>query len=109
MFNDVFFANGNYEPAALFGKMLTDLPTRTRSSHLKPSAAWTMKRKDVATVTCSSCPRKFPMQQAATGLNEADCDFCAKLMKFEIVLSQNSAWLHDPPFVIGALIQPIGA
>ena len=88
---DAFFPKGSYKPAALFDKiseLLGDLPNRPRSSSPKRAAVWAKNDRDLLAVTCSVCLRTFPVGQAAIGLNEADCDFCASSVEFEILCEQ---------------------
>jgi CheY-like chemotaxis protein len=84
---DAFFAKGSYKPADLFEKiseLLTELPKRSISSRPKRAAVWAKNDRDLLAVTCSACLRTFPVAQAGKGLNEADCDFCASRVEFEI-------------------------
>jgi len=70
------------------GELLGDLPNRPRSSSPKRAAVWAKNDRDLLAVTCSVCLRTFPVGQAAIGLNEADCDFCASRVEFEILCEQ---------------------
>jgi CheY-like chemotaxis protein len=91
---DGFFSKGGYKPAALFEKiseLLIHLPKRPRTDHPKRAAVWAKTDKDMIAVTCSSCLRTFPVGQAAKGVNEADCDFCASRVQFEIVSEPDPA------------------
>ncbi|MBB5059934.1 CheY-like chemotaxis protein [Granulicella aggregans] len=88
---DAFFAKGSYNPAALFEKisdLLTELPTRPAANWPKKAAVWAKNGRELLAVTCSECLRTFPVAQAGKGLNEADCDFCASKVQFEIVSEQ---------------------
>jgi CheY-like chemotaxis protein len=95
---DAFFRKGSYKPAALFEKiseLLTDLPNRPQISHPKRAAVWARNDKDMVAVTCPGCLRTFPVARAAGGVNEAECDFCASKVQFEIVLAPGVAWRSD--------------
>jgi CheY-like chemotaxis protein len=84
---DAFFPKGSYKPAALFEKisqLLTELPKRPRTSKPKGAAVWARNDNEMIAVTCSACLRTFPVAQVAKGLNEANCDFCASRVRFEI-------------------------
>ncbi len=88
---DAFFPKGNYKPSELFEKiseLLNELPQRPRCNKPKPAAVWAMNDKDLLAVTCSVCLRTFPVAQASLGINEAECDFCASRVQFEIILNQ---------------------
>jgi CheY-like chemotaxis protein len=88
---DAFFAKGSYNPAALFEKisdLLTELPKRPAASRPKRAAVWAKNDREFLPVTCSECLRTFSVAQAGKGLNEADCDFCASKVQFEIVSEQ---------------------
>ncbi|SNS71510.1 Response regulator receiver domain-containing protein [Granulicella rosea] len=88
---DAFFSKGSYKPADLFEKiseLLAELPERSIVSKPKRAAVWAKNDKDLLAVTCSACLRTFPVAQAGMGLNEADCEFCASRVVFEIVSEQ---------------------
>lgn len=91
---DAFFSKGSYNPAALFDKisdLLIELPTRPAASQPKRAAVWAKNDRELLAVTCSQCLRTFPVVRASKGLNEADCDFCASKVQFEIVSEQTVA------------------
>ena len=87
---DAFFPKGGYRPAELFEKiseLLTDLPTRPKKSrHL--AAVWVKNDRGLIAVTCPQCLRTFPVERASKGLNEAECDFCSNIVRFDIVADQ---------------------
>jgi CheY-like chemotaxis protein len=99
---DGFFLKGGYKPSALFEKisdLLIHLPNRPRTSNPKHAAVWAKNDKDMIAVTCTSCLRTFPVAQAAKGMNEADCDFCASRVQFEIVSEPSFACCTDHPLL----------
>jgi hypothetical protein len=44
-----------------------------------------MNNKGTIAVTCSECLRTFPVAGVSKGVNEAECDFCGCMVKFEII------------------------
>jgi len=85
---DAFFSKGHYQPAQLFEKileLLEELPTRPRAGKHTKAAVWVKNDKGTIAVTCSECLRTFPVSEAVKGVNEAECDFCSCLIRFEII------------------------
>jgi CheY-like chemotaxis protein len=85
---DAFFEKGQYQPAQLFEKildLLEELPTRPRTGKNTKAAVWVKNDRGTIAVTCSECMRTFPVFQAVKGVNEAECDFCSSLIRFEII------------------------
>ncbi len=85
---DAFFSKGEYQPPQLFEKileLLQDLPTRPRVGKPNKAAVWVKNDKGTIAVTCSECLRTFPVSSALKGINEAECDFCSCLIRFEII------------------------
>jgi CheY-like chemotaxis protein len=85
---DAFFSKGAYQPPQLFEKildLLEELPTRPRIGKPSRAAVWVKKDKGTIAVTCSECLRTFPVSDALTGINEAECDFCSCVIRFEII------------------------
>ena len=41
--------------------------------------------KGTIAVTCSECLRTFPVSNTKKGINEAECDFCSSMIRFEII------------------------
>ncbi len=85
---DAFFSKGQYHPPELFAKivdLLEELPTRPRLGKPTKAAVWVKKDKGTVAVTCSECLRTFPVANALKGVNEAECDFCSSLIRFEII------------------------
>jgi len=85
---DAFFSKGQYAPPDLFAKivdLLHELPTRPRSGVPNRAAVWVKSNKGTIAVTCSECLRTFPVSEAKKGVNQAECDFCTSLIKFEVI------------------------
>jgi CheY-like chemotaxis protein len=85
---DAFFSKGEYQPAQLFQKiveLLQELPTRPRTGKPNGAAVWVKKDKGTFAVTCSECLRTFPVSKVETGENQAECDFCFCVIRFEII------------------------
>lgn len=85
---DACFSKGEFKPEALFQKiidLLNELPTRPRVGKPTKAAVWVKNDKGTIAVTCSECLRTFPVGGAFTGINEAECDFCSSLIRFEII------------------------
>lgn len=88
---DAFFPKGGYKPAALFEKiseLLQELPSRRNPVKPNTAAVWIKNDLGLIAVTCTQCLRTFPVDDASKGLNEAECDFCQSLVRFEIVADQ---------------------
>jgi CheY-like chemotaxis protein len=84
---DAFFPKGGYTPPELFQKisaLLNDLPKRSKAHNSTRAAVWVKNNKGSVVVTCPECFRTFPVASVASGLNQAECDFCTGLVKFEI-------------------------
>jgi CheY-like chemotaxis protein len=85
---DAFFPKGGYTPPELFEKILAllhDLPKRDRAHKSARAAVWVKNDKGSFVVTCPECFRTFPVAHVAGGVNQAECDFCAGLVQFEIL------------------------
>ncbi len=85
---DAFFPKGGYAPKQLFEKiidLLHELPTRPKIGRPNQAAVWVKNDKGTIAVTCSECLRTFPVSGATKGTNEAVCDFCSCLIRFEII------------------------
>jgi CheY-like chemotaxis protein len=85
---DAFFSKGEYQPPQLFEKiveLLQELPTRPRVGKPNQAAVWVKNDKGTMAVTCSECLRTFPVSSGLKGINEAECDFCSCIIRFEII------------------------
>jgi CheY-like chemotaxis protein len=85
---DAFFSKGQYQPPQLFEKiveLLQELPTRPRIGKPNKAAVWVKNDKGTVAVTCSECLRTFPVSNPLKGVNEAECDFCSCIIRFEII------------------------
>jgi Response regulator receiver domain len=85
---DAFFPKGGYKPDKLFEKiidLLHELPTRPRIGKSNQAAVWVKNDKGTVAVTCSECLRTFPVSNVSKGANEAECDFCSSMVRFEII------------------------
>ncbi len=94
---DAFFPKGGYSPKQLFEKiidLLHELPTRSKTGKPNQAAVWVKNDKGTIAVTCSDCLRTFPVSNVAKGVNEAECDFCACVVHFEIIGEQKSKLGH---------------
>ena len=91
---DAFFSKGEYQPPQLFAKiveLLQELPTRPRVGKPNTAAVWVKNDKGTIAVTCSECLRTFPVSNTKKGSNEAECDFCSSLIRFEIIVDAAAA------------------
>ena len=89
---DAFFSKGTYQPAELFEKiieLLQELPTRPRVGKPNRAAVWVKNDKGSIAVTCPECLRTFPVLGVTQGVNEAECDFCSCMIRFEIIAEPN--------------------
>ena len=85
---DAFFPKGGYRPAELFEKiidLLHELPTRPKVGKPSQAAVWVKNDRGTVAVTCSECLRTFPVSNVSRGANEAECDFCSCMVRFEII------------------------
>ena len=85
---DAFFPKGGYKARELFEKiieLLHELPSRPKSGKSNQAAVWVKNNRGTFAVTCSECLRTFPVSDVSKGLNEAECDFCACIVHFEII------------------------
>lgn len=48
-------------------------------------------------VTCSECLRTFPVSDVSKGVNEAECDFCSCVVRFEIIGEQKKTQAEVDP------------
>jgi hypothetical protein len=83
-----FFPKGGYRPAELFEKivhLLHELPTRPKTGKPNQAAVWVKNNKGTIAVTCSQCPRTFSVSDVLSRTNEAECDFCSCIIRFEII------------------------
>jgi CheY-like chemotaxis protein len=86
---DAFFSKGEYQAPQLFEKILEllhHLPTRPRVGKPDKAAVWVKNDKGTIAVTCSECLRTFPVSSTQRGINEAECDFCSSMIRFEIIV-----------------------
>ena len=94
---DAFFPKGQYEPAALFGRiieLLREIPPRPRIGKPDKAAVWVKNDRGIIAVTCTDCLRTFPVLEATEGINRVDCEFCSCPIRFEII--GFSRLLHEP-------------
>jgi hypothetical protein len=85
---DAFFAKGSYKLPELFARicnLVHELPTRPKTGKPNQAAVWVMNNKGTIAVTCSACLRTFPVAGMSKGVNEAKCDFCSCMVRFEII------------------------
>jgi len=85
---DAFFEKGRYKIPELFERicaLVHELPTRPKIGKPNKAAVWVMNHKGTVAVTCSECLRTFPVAGVTKGVNEAECDFCGCLVRFEII------------------------
>lgn len=85
---DAFFAKGEYKIPELFDRicaLVHELPTRPKTGKPNQAAVWVKNNKGTVAVTCSECLRTFPVSGVSKGTNEAECDFCGCMVKFEII------------------------
>ncbi|HEY0785061.1 MAG TPA: response regulator [Acidobacteriaceae bacterium] len=85
---DAFLPKGRYRPEDLFRRIehfLNELPTRPRAGKPPKAAIWIKNNGDMVAVTCTDCLRTFPVDSAATGVNEVTCEFCPAKIRFEII------------------------
>lgn len=85
---DAFFSKGAYKIPELFERiceLLHDLPTRPKVGKSDIAAVWVTNHKGTVAVTCSACLRTFPVERVSKGCNEAECDFCSSLVRFEVI------------------------
>lgn len=89
---DAFFPKGGYKVKELFEKivdLLHELPTRPKAGRPNQAAVWVTNDKGTFAVTCSECLRTFPVRDVSKGANEAECDFCGCMVRFEIIGEHN--------------------
>ncbi len=97
---DAFFPKGGYNANELFEKiieLLHELPTRPRTSKPTQPAVWVKNSGGTFAVTCSECLRTFPVSDVSKGLNEATCDFCSCVVRFEIIGDPRNAQIQTGP------------
>ena len=97
---DAFFPKGGYNASELFEKvieLLHELPTRPRTSKPNQPAVWVKNSGGTFAVTCSECLRTFPVSDVSKGLNEATCDFCSCVVRFEIIGEPRKAQFQTSP------------
>ena len=85
---DAFFPKGAYKLTDLFLRicdLVHELPTRPKTGKPHQAAVWVMNNKGTIAVTCSECLRTFPVADVSKGTNEAECDFCSCMVRFEII------------------------
>lgn len=85
---DAFFPKGQYKIPELFERicdLVHELPTRPKTGKPNQAAVWVMNHKGTVAVTCSECLRTFPVDGVSKGVNEAECDFCGCMVRFEII------------------------
>ncbi len=91
---DAFFPKGGFRPEELFEKIIDlihELPTRPKTGKPNNAAVWVKNDKSTIAVTCSECLRTFPVSKCEAGSNEAECDFCSTLVRFEFIGDDNVA------------------
>jgi CheY-like chemotaxis protein len=91
---DAFFTKGLFKPDELFAKildLLQELPTRPRVGKPSQAAVWVKNDKGTVAVTCSECLHTFRVSNALKGANEAECDFCSSIVRFEIIVEYKAA------------------
>ncbi len=96
---DAFFTKGEYKLEDLFGKvidLLNELPTRPKTGKPHQPAVWVKNDKGTIAVTCSECLRTFPVTGATKGINEAECDFCSAVIRYEIIGEYGGAAASPP-------------
>lgn len=104
---DAFFPKGGYNASQLFEKiidLLQELPTRPKSGKPNQAAVWVKNDKGSIAVTCSDCLRTFPVAGVTKGVNEAECDFCGSIVRFEIIRDEVSAGGHAASHRAGELL-----
>lgn len=85
---DAFFPKGGYDAKELFQKiieLLHELPTRPRTGKPNQAAVWVKNNGGTFAVTCSVCLRTFAVKAVFKGVNEATCEFCSSIVRFEII------------------------
>ncbi|MEO6807267.1 MAG: response regulator [Edaphobacter sp.] len=85
---DAFFPKGGFHAQQLFEKiieLLHELPTRPKTGRPSDAAVWVKNSGGTFAVTCSECLRTFPVCDVSKGANEAKCDFCSCIVRFEII------------------------
>ncbi len=85
---DAFFPKGGYNARELFKtivELLHELPTRPKAGKPNQAAVWVKNDRGTFAVTCPECLRTFPVSNVAKGDNEAECDFCSCMVRFEII------------------------
>lgn len=85
---DAFFSKGAYKMPELFERicdLVREIPTRPKTGKPTQAAVWVMNNKGTVAVTCSECLRTFPVAGVSKGVNEAECDFCSCMVRFEII------------------------
>jgi CheY-like chemotaxis protein len=95
---DAFFPKGGYNAKQLFEKiidLLHELPTRPKTGKPSQAAVWVKNDKGTIAVTCSECLRTFPVSNVSKGVNEAECDFCSCVVRFEIIADHTSARVRE--------------
>jgi len=91
---DAFFPKGGYNAKQLFEKiidLLHQLPTRPKAGKPSLAAVWVKNDRGTIAVTCSECLRTFPVSDVSKGTNEAECDFCSSMIRFEIIGEHRSS------------------
>jgi CheY-like chemotaxis protein len=95
---DAFFPKGGYSPKQLFEKiidLLHELPTRPKTGRPNQAAVWVKNDKGTIAVTCSECLRTFPVSNVSKGTNEAECDFCSCVIRFEIIAEHQRSKIQE--------------
>jgi len=91
---DAFFPKGGFRLEELFEKIIElvhELPTRPKTGKHNNAAVWVKNDKGTIAVTCSDCLRTFPVSKCEAGSNEAECDFCSTMVRFEFIGNENLA------------------
>jgi CheY-like chemotaxis protein len=97
---DAFFPKSGYNAKELFEKiveLLHELPTRPKTGKPNQAAVWVKNNRGTFAVTCSECLRTFPVSDVSKGVNEAQCDFCSCMVRFEIIGEPRKAQIETGP------------
>lgn len=85
---DAFFSKTAFTPDQLFKKareLIYEIPVRAKTGRSNRAAVWVKNDKGTVAVTCTECLRTFPIAEVHKGHNEAECDFCACSVHFELM------------------------
>ncbi len=85
---DAFFSKTAFTPDQLFQKaaaLINEIPVRANTGRSNRAAVWVNNDKGTVAVTCTKCLRTFTITKVHKGHNEAECDFCASVVHFELI------------------------